>query len=478
VTALRRRGVRRVLVALVAVVAVTGPLAGTALAASGASVPTTAADGADVDAGPVTAGNVATVEVQLPDGTDTATLSIDDQGHDFAVNATLHDRDGDGVVTVALDTAAAGNGNASSFLSARGADTLSDAVQTTDSFEGGLDPFPYDVELVRSGAVVAEGTLFVESDPTAGNETATGSFDYAGDRLTLSAADNQTVRGETSLPAGTEVTVVLDSVGSDRSTTGLRWVESYASATVTEDGTFSATVDLAGHGSNVTFQARLVHDETAIATTRGRVTACERHCLRTDEVRVRGSVEVDQNRTAEIPVTFGGADRLNVTVTNTDGPDYRLNATVRDTDGDGRATLLVRTENAGADDPTLFVREGNETRPADVVGETTGDGPLPAALYQVAASVPGERNAWDTGTLVVFQSSLPPATPTATDAPESADGRSDDPASAGATETPETPDPLDVQTDGENDGAGLLPLGSIGVGGLVAIGGLLRLLRR
>jgi len=478
VTAVRRRGVRRVLAAFLAVVVVTSPFAGAALAASGATASTAGAAGADVDAGPVTAGNVATIEVQLPDGTDTATLSVADQDHDFAVNATLHDRDGDGVVIVALDTATAGNGNASSFLSARGADTLSDAVQTTDSFHGGLDPFPYDVDLVRSGEVVAEGTLFVGSDPTAGNETATGSFDYAGDRLTLSAADNQTVRGETSLPAGTEVTVVLDAADSDRSTRGVRWVETHARTTVTENGTFSATVDLAGHGSNVTFQARLVHEETAVATTRGRTTACERHCLRTDEVRVRGSVEVDQNRTAEIPVTFGGSDQLNVTVTNTDGPDYRLNATVRDTDGDGRATLLVRTENVGADDPTLFVREDDETRPADVVGETTVDGPLPATLYQVTASIPGERNAWDTGTLVVFENSLAPTTPTATDAPESADGRSDDPAGEGATTTSETPNPLEVQTDAGNGGAGLLPLGSVGVGGLVAIGGFLRLLRR
>jgi hypothetical protein len=144
-------------------------------------------------------------------------------------------------------------------------------------------------------------------------------------------------------------------------------------------------------------------------------------------------------------------------VTNTTGSAYRLNATVHDTDGDGRATLLLRTADAGGDDPTLFVREGDETRPAEITGETTPDRTLPPALYSVSASVPDERNAWDTGTLVVYESSRSPAN---------------------GTTSPETPDPLEVQTTSPNTGLDLLPLGSIGVGGLIAIGGLTRLLRR
>jgi len=478
----RRRGAVRSLAAIFAVLAVTAPLTG--LGAAGAA-PATAADGADVDGGSVTEDNVATIEVGLPEGVDSATVSVGVRDHDFLANATVHDRDGDGAVSVRLDTAEAGNGNASSYLSATGADDLTDATQLTDQLDGGLDPAPYDLTLFRSGDVLAEGTLFVDADETDGNESATGSFHHEGERLTLAAADGQTIRGETSLAPGSEATVVLEAVY-DRPVAGSRWVESFADASIAENGTFLATVDLAGNGPNVTFQARLVHEETVVTTTRGRLTPCERHCLGTDEVNALGGVEVDQNRTAEIPVTFGSGDRLNVTVTNTDGPDYRLNATVRDTDGDDRATLLFRTENAGEDEPTLLVREGGETRPAEVTGETTLDGTLPPALYETTVRLPGERNAWDVGTLVVFESTRPPATPTATPdgASSSGDGPASDagdgadsPGAAGATDTPATPDPLEVRTDDESGGPALLPLGSVGAGGLIAIGGLLRLLR-
>jgi hypothetical protein len=480
VTRIGQRG-RLALAAVVAVLAVTGPLAGVAAASAGGTAPSAGgpapitADEADVDAGTVTAGNVATIDVRLPDGVETATFALGEHDANFRATATLHDRDGDGLVTVALDTAAAGNGSASSYLSTRGEDELTDATQHTPAFDGGLDPFPYDVNLVRDDDTIADATLFVEPDGTDGNETATGSFDYEGDRLTLSAADDQVVRGETSLPPGTEVRVLLDA-GDARDVEGVRWVKTVASATVTEDGTFDATFDLAGYGPNVTFTARLVHEQTPVTSAPGRLTACERDCLGTDEVRVLQGVEVDQYRTAEIPVTFGDGDRLNVTVTNTSGPAYRLNATVRDTDGDGRATLLFRTAPP-ADEPRLLVRENGETRPADVAGETASNRTLPAALYQVTARIPGDRDAWDSGTLVVFERTAPPAngtaTPAATPEQDAADSSADP-----TTDRPETPDPLEVETDGENGSPGLLPLGSVGVGGLVAAAGLLRLLRR
>ena len=472
-TPVRRRRVARHLAALFAVLAVTGPLTGLVAACTGATAPATAA-GADVDAGTVTEGNVATIEVLLPDGTDDATISVGDRELNFVANATLHDRDGDGVVTVALDTVAAGNGNTSSYLSARGADELANATQPTAAFDGGLDPAAYGVDLVRSGDVLAEGTLFVDVDGTDGNESAAGSFSYEGERLELSAADNRTVRGETSLPPGSDAVVVLEATR-DGSTGGVGWVESYSDAAITETGTFVATFDLAGYGPNTTFEARLVHEETVVASAPGRLVACERRCLRTDEVRVLDSVEVDRNRTAAVPVTFGSGDRLNVTVRNTTGPAYRLNATVRDTDGDGRATLLFRTAHAGDDEPTLLVREGEETRPVSVAGETTLDRTFPAALYLIEARTPGEPDAWDTGTLVVFESRRPPTNGTTTPASGPAEEGGDD---AVATTTPETPDPLEVRTDGGNDGIDLVSIGSVGVGGLIAVGGIVRLLRR
>lgn len=470
----RPRGTARRLTVLLALLVVTGPLTGVVAASADATTPATAA-GADVDAGTVTAGNVATIEVQLPDGTDAATLSVGDGDLNFETNATLQDRDGDGTVTVALDTANAGNGNASSYLSARGADELADATRRTGAFDGGLDPAAYGVSLVSSGEVLAEGTLFVRPDGTAGNESATASFHYEGERLTLVAADNRTVRGETSLAPGSDVTVVLEA-SSDGSTEGVRWTESYSDATVAENGTFVATFDLAGYGPNATFEARLVHRETVVASAPGRLAACERRCLRTDEVRVLGG-EVDQNRTARIPVTFGSGDRLQVTVTNTTGPDYRLNATVHDTDGDDRATLLFRTARAGEDEPALFVREGNETRPAEITDETALSRTLPAALYLIEARTPGEPDAWDTGTLVVFESGRSPTNGTATPGAPGSNGATPS-ADAVSTSGPETPDPLEVRTTGSSGGVDPLPLASVGLGGLVAVGGVVRLLRR
>jgi len=471
-----RREVRRALVALAAVVAVTAPLTGV-VAGAGATAPLADVAGADVEAGTVAQGNVATIDVTLPAGVDTVTLSVTDGVGNFAANATLHDRNGDGTVAVRLDTAVAGNGNASSYFSARGADAVTGATQSTDAFADGLDPFPYDVRLLESGDVLAESVLSVTADPTAGNESATASFDHTGERLTLRAADGQTVRGETSLSPGTDATVVLEA-SRGGSVEGTRWVESHRDVSVADDGTFVAEFDLAGYGPNVTFEATFVHEETELASVPGRLGPCERDCLGTDEVRVLDGVEVDQYRTAEIPVTFGDGDRLNVTVTNTSGPAYRLNATVRDTDGDDRATLLFRTAPSG-DEPRLLVRENGETRPADVASGTASNRTLPAALYQVTARVPGDRDAWDTGTLVVFERARPPADGTTTPAATpTADRGSADSSVDPATSTPETPDPLDVQTDGENSGPALLPLGSVGVGGLVAVAGLLRLLRR
>ena len=71
-TLARPRGSARRLTVLLAVLVVTGPLTGIVAASADATTPATAAE-ADVDAGTATAGNVATLEVRLPDGTDAAT---------------------------------------------------------------------------------------------------------------------------------------------------------------------------------------------------------------------------------------------------------------------------------------------------------------------------------------------------------------------------------------------------------------------
>jgi hypothetical protein len=83
--------------------------------------------------------------------------------------------------------------------------------------------------------------------------------------LTLEAAPNRTISGESDLDAGTVLTVRLRSSGS--STPFLRT----ADATVGADGTWTATVDLSSVSDQPTFVATVHHDGERLANVSGRV---------------------------------------------------------------------------------------------------------------------------------------------------------------------------------------------------------------
>lgn len=84
-------------------------------------------------------------------------------------------------------------------------------------------------------------------------------------RLTLNASSEQVIRGRTDLPAGTTVTVRLQSTSSE-----MAFIRS-TEAAVTDNGTFRTTVDLSQVTDQPTFQVRVHHDGNEIANASGRV---------------------------------------------------------------------------------------------------------------------------------------------------------------------------------------------------------------
>lgn|GEM_PF-2300977 len=123
--------------------------------------------------------------------------------------------------------------------------------------------------VVRDGAELANASARVDAvesvTPTdAGAESEPGTaFDHEGERLTLAALENETVRGETDRSPGTEVTVRLSS------TSGASPFLVQRTATVADDGTFAAEVDLVGVANGTTFEATVRRDGAAVASAEG-----------------------------------------------------------------------------------------------------------------------------------------------------------------------------------------------------------------
>ena len=114
--------------------------------------------------------------------------------------------------------------------------------------------------LVATAAVA--GTTIAQ--PSENTTQSTGSFAYDGETLLVQNATGQTIRGETSLPAGTDVTLSLKSSGP---TPFLKT----ATATVGENGTFAATFDLSDVAADAPLQVSARANGTEIAETEGRI---------------------------------------------------------------------------------------------------------------------------------------------------------------------------------------------------------------
>jgi PGF-CTERM protein len=95
------------------------------------------------------------------------------------------------------------------------------------------------------------------------------SIAHEGDELTVPPAEKATISGESDLPAGTTLTVRVQSTGD----TEPRFIRTADDVTVSEDGSFSATFDFSNRSAGDTFEVTVVRNGTALASTEGRVSA-------------------------------------------------------------------------------------------------------------------------------------------------------------------------------------------------------------
>ncbi|MEF8915676.1 BGTF surface domain-containing protein [Natronomonas sp.] len=91
---------------------------------------------------------------------------------------------------------------------------------------------------------------------------------YEGETLELDAAEDQTIRGQTDLDEGEEVTVRLKSSGSSP-------FLMQQTATVDDEGAFEATFDLSGVMDNQSFETTVVHDDEELLNETGEVHATD-----------------------------------------------------------------------------------------------------------------------------------------------------------------------------------------------------------
>ncbi|WP_276271125.1 BGTF surface domain-containing protein [Haloarcula litorea] len=196
------------------------------------------------------------------------------------------------------------------------------------------------------------GAALVGAGPGLADATAT----VDDDGLPLASAQQQVVTGETSLAAGTELTVRL------RSANSASPFLKQQTARVAEDGTFAAVFDMSRVAANTSYELTVHYDGTTLVERSGRVAACDGDC--TDPVpetptptpeRHEGTVfrvEQGENITFAVPTDDGGQATFSL-----GGPDvnYLLNVTVTDGNGDGAVPVRFDTSAAGTDEPTLSV---------------------------------------------------------------------------------------------------------------------------
>lgn len=114
--------------------------------------------------------------------------------------------------------------------------------------------------------VGASGPAGLLDDGGTADAAETPRFVHDGERLTLEPAPEQTVRGETDLESGTELSVRLRSTGENPFLMS-------ATATVDDDGAFEATFDLSDAPSGAAFEIVVHRDGTRYMNTTGEVAA-------------------------------------------------------------------------------------------------------------------------------------------------------------------------------------------------------------
>jgi hypothetical protein len=116
-----------------------------------------------------TVGETAVVTVELPAGADRRVdFHVGSERVNYRLDATLVDENGDGAVTVELDTRTAGRLDPASYLSAAGPDSVENATQSSERLPERLDPGTYPLSLgPRDGPWDTASLVLEPGDPPA-----------------------------------------------------------------------------------------------------------------------------------------------------------------------------------------------------------------------------------------------------------------------------------------------------------------------
>jgi len=163
----------------------------------------------------------------------------------------------------------------------------------------------------------------VTTEPSAGNSP----FNFDGEAITLSAAPDQEISGQTDLAAGTDVAVRLQST-SGESPFLLR-----ETSTVDENGNFTVSMDLSGVPPNVTAAATLRADGETV-----------------DEQAVTVEGEAGESATATPPAEDSPFDFDGEAITLSAAPDQEISG---QTDLAAGTDVAVRLQSTGGGSPFL-----------------------------------------------------------------------------------------------------------------------------
>ena len=223
----------------------------------------------------VAAGDTANVTVVVDGANATRRVHVGSNETNFVASATVVDADGDGRVSLFVDTAEAGTGNASAYLSVSAGDDLRAATQRTDPLDRPIEPGDYDLRLGPRSEPTDVGTLVVQrSDDGAGAERPPLPGDAADSaaitvlpteaNLTVEPATNRTIRGETAFAPGTNLSVRITAES------GRKYLV-VDTATVNDSGGFAASVDLDAATPGSTFTLTVVGPNETREAVPGRI---------------------------------------------------------------------------------------------------------------------------------------------------------------------------------------------------------------
>jgi hypothetical protein len=220
------------------------------------TVPAAAAESPEFDdeTATVTQSNVETMNVSVAPGGQ-ATLTIESDSGDFAVESTIVDTDGDGTVPVRIDTAAVAPNADDPLLTAADGGEVRNVTVENRPHAWALPADSYHLDVTNDAGETGIATLVVEPQIV---------LDGADEGLNLTATANQTISGQAAIDPGETLKLRLRSSGATAYLIA-------AEATVRDDHSFVASVDLSHVPDNSSFEIDVRHNGSQKASAEGHV---------------------------------------------------------------------------------------------------------------------------------------------------------------------------------------------------------------